>query len=1290
MMKRSTSSLERGVQLEMEYGRMGKPAAWSYDDFDEEPEDDTPVSFPKLKRFAKNIFFKTFLILVIIANSVFLCLDGYPQTKEWENMLSVANYTFVSFFAFEMLLKLIAFTPYAYLRSYVHKFDLFVVLVSVLELILIDLIGINGELSLSAFRAMRLLRILRLTSEWKKLRLYAYSSLKALSGLGSLALLNLLWLLITSLVGMQLFGGKNFWSRTNFDTFSQAFITSFQLQTAEGWNEIYMEGIQASGGAHGTGMLAGIFFIAVVAFGFYVLFGIILAIAYQNLSDMFPVVELRKLAELEWIRKLDENHQQIKSKIEVKESACFVFSYENGLRKGCNWLVSYKYFDGIIMTCIIMSSLLLAFEDYVDPNAKKNEQLAMFDIIFVAIFTLEMLVKMIAYGVVLHPNSYFRDGWNILDFIIVVSSVASLVVALMKNRNTAEEVSMLTTTLSTSSGSTPPPLQATSGMSGGSVTNVIRVVRTLRVLRPLRTIERFPGLQIVVQSMLDATRRLWGMILFAALVLLCFTVTGVSMFKGRFSYCTDLSIRDPTDCSGNYSYVGDLNQTLIGSRKWETHYLNFDTFKNGLITLVTILGFEDWPVVFHNAADSTLIGKGPIENNRMPTFIFFLVYLVLVGLFFVNIVMAFVVLMYREQAEVLHRKTGLSRSQMSCLKEALHLKQTKDIYHHRRGHKLLDIIDTDKFEMLIVVLVVLNVVVMMMFYQGAPKAYLDSLDIANNVFVGVFVVEMILKMFAYTFWGYFKSGWNVFDFVVVVGSLVDIALASIVDYPISILRVFRAVRLVKLLNHGDTKYLFTTCLQSIASVTYVMVIIGLMIFIYGIVGMVLFARLPLDFETSINPHNNFRNIGSAMLCLVRVMTGESWQTIMKDTHIEDHSRCDLYDPDGSTCGSGINVLYFTSFYLITQLLLLNILVAVIVDNFEFIYQDSSDLQPLHVQAFGDEWRKLDPRGSGTIHHARLINLLKGLDPPFGLGKRCPTFLIHRFLAKLIIPIDRRNHIGYRPTLVAIIRVRMNLWIYEQPTVAQLMGIFTVIAPTVHIEEIEAAAPSRDGNSIQMLYTVCRLQAIFRANKAAKLHPIIPPGFALAKAIAEAEIEQDALREKKFSHAFSTGTLPRRAGWAIRRRASFGSALEGGLSHANAELTSLSEIHEESSFPSRRNSATSLEGRHSGRPEDPDAVGGSDGVGRHDSVISASFDHSLFQPSQPTHSSPPPQTRVARPASVVDPGPMPRRITIALKVAAGNANGDHISGKEHWQKGEEALNKLQTATKLFMAKGYMDV
>lgn len=108
-----------------------------------------------------------------------------------------------------------------------------------------------------------------------------------------------------------------------------------------------------------------------------------------------------------------------------KYSSFFIFSHTNRFRVACHELIHHSYFGNVVLVCILISSGMLAAEDPLNSNSDRNIVLNYFDWFFTSIFTIEISLKTIAFGVILHKGSFCRGYFNLLDILVVCCSLIS-------------------------------------------------------------------------------------------------------------------------------------------------------------------------------------------------------------------------------------------------------------------------------------------------------------------------------------------------------------------------------------------------------------------------------------------------------------------------------------------------------------------------------------------------------------------------------------------------------------------------------------------------------------------------------------------------------------------------------------------------------------------------------------------------------------------------------------------------------------------------------------------------
>nr|XP_054299561.1 voltage-dependent L-type calcium channel subunit alpha-1C isoform X4 [Pongo pygmaeus] len=1064
----------------------------------------------KCRAAVKSNVFYWLVIFLVFLNTLTIASEHYNQPHWLTEVQDTANKALLALFTAEMLLKMYSLGLQAYFVSLFNRFDCFVVCGGILETILVET-KIMSPLGISVLRCVRLLRIFKITRYWNSLSNLVASLLNSVRSIASLLLLLFLFIIIFSLLGMQLFGGKfNFdemqTRRSTFDNFPQSLLTVFQILTGEDWNSVMYDGIMAYGGPSFPGMLVCIYFIILFICGNYILLNVFLAIAVDNLADAESLTSAQKEEEEEKERKklartaspekkqelvekpaveeskeekielksitadgesppttkinmddLQPNENEDKSpypnpeatgeedeeepempvgprprplsELHLKEkavpmpeaSAFFIFSSNNRFRLQCHRIVNDTIFTNLILFFILLSSISLAAEDPVQHTSFRNHILFYFDIVFTTIFTIEIALKMTAYGAFLHKGSFCRNYFNILDLLVVSVSLISF------------------------------------GIQSSAI-NVVKILRVLRVLRPLRAINRAKGLKHVVQCVFVAIRTIGNIVIVTTLLQFMFACIGVQLFKGKLYTCSDSSKQTEAECKGNYiTYKdGEVDHPIIQPRSWENSKFDFDNVLAAMMALFTVSTFEGWPELLYRSIDSHTEDKGPIYNYRVEISIFFIIYIIIIAFFMMNIFVGFVIVTFQEQGEQEYKNCELDKNQRQCVEYALKARPLRRyIPKNQHQYKVWYVVNSTYFEYLMFVLILLNTICLAMQHYGQSCLFKIAMNILNMLFTGLFTVEMILKLIAFKPKHYFCDAWNTFDALIVVGSIVDIAITEVNPaehtqcspsmnaeensrISITFFRLFRVMRLVKLLSRGEgIRTLLWTFIKSFQALPYVALLIVMLFFIYAVIGMQVFGKIALNDTTEINRNNNFQTFPQAVLLLFRCATGEAWQDIMLAC-MPGKKCAPESEPSNSTegetpCGSSFAVFYFISFYMLCAFLIINLFVAVIMDNFDYLTRDWSILGPHHLDEFKRIWAEYDPEAKGRIKHLDVVTLLRRIQPPLGFGKLCPHRVACKRLVSMNMPLNSDGTVMFNATLFALVRTALRIKTEEGPS-----------------------------------------------------------------------------------------------------------------------------------------------------------------------------------------------------------------------------------------------------------------
>nr|XP_060639342.1 sodium channel protein type 4 subunit alpha B-like [Anolis sagrei ordinatus] len=630
------------------------------------------------------------------------------------------------------------------------------------------------------------------------------------------------------------------------------------------------------------------------------------------------------------------------------------------LRKTCYQIVEHNWFESFIVFMILLSSGALAFEDiYLTEKPKVRMVLEYADKIFTYIFILEMLLKWVAYGF----HKYFTNAWCWLDFLIVDVSLVTLI----------------------------------ANLAGKSEIGPMKSLRTLRALRPLRALSRFEGMRVVVNALLGAIPSIMNVLLVCLIFWLIFSIVGVSLFAGKFGKCVNMTEANSTINDALIKTMTDCNKKNNTRLYWTTVKVNFDNVGSGYLSLLQVATFKGWMDIMYAAVDSGETEHQPKFENNQYMYLYFVIFIVFGSFFTLNLFVGVIIDNFNQQKKKFGGEdifmTEEQKKYYNAMKKLGSKKPQKPIPRPLNKYQgfIFDIATHQAFDISIMVLICLNMVTMMVETdeQSAEKTYV--LSKINVLFITVFTAECVMKLVALRYY-YFTNGWNIFDLVVVIMSIVGSVLSGIVvSFSPTLFRVIRLVRIGRILRlirsaRGIRTLLFAL-MMSLPALFNIGLLLFLVMFIYAIFAMANFAYVKM--EAGIDDMFNFKTFGNSMLCLFQITTSAGWDGLLSPILNTGPPFCDPNPiSQRGDCGNpALGIMFFVTYIIITFLIVVNMYIAVILENFNVATEESTEpLGDDDFEMFYEVWEKFDPLATQFIPYAKLSDFANTLAAPLRIPK----------------------------------------------------------------------------------------------------------------------------------------------------------------------------------------------------------------------------------------------------------------------------------------------------------------
>jgi hypothetical protein len=876
-------------------------------------------------------WFTHIVSFIVLLNCVVLASDHYGINQTTADILEAVNLSCTLLFVVEMALKIIGLGHRRYAEDSFNLFDAFLVVSSLVELALGDDAG-----GISVFRALRIFRIIKLTSSLKNFKIVIMTIMSVLPEIANFSCLIALFVFFYSVLGLHLFGGTFIDTeedpRSHFDNFGWSVVTVFQILTGENWNTVMYDAM------NNNGSMSFLYFVSLTVIGGYILLNLFLAVLLLKTMNAFnpKPLNLRMYYFLNRLKQpdvyLDPNATEDDEVFILAGRSLFVLDQHSEVRKYLKRVLSTPRFKNLIMISIFISSIALAVEEpdvrrgICCPNLK--EIIEALDVVFTVVFTVEMLMKVICLGLFCESEyGYLRSSWNILDMAIVISSIVSLI---LKDSNVGW----------------------------------VRTFRILRALRPLRVVQRIPELRIVVNSLFKSLPTLANVMLVILIVMFIFGILFVQLYKGKFYHC-DVD----GEASGMFSLTDCIGTTVAASGEmvslaWVKPPFSYDNVGESVITLFEVATLEMWLDMMYMSIDARGVGLEPEEWNNPIAAIFYLIFIVLSSWFLLQLLTGAIVTEYNKLNDEAGGKAFQSERQKRLVAKMVlvHKAEVLEPKYEWQARMQKNFTKTSTFQDVVAACIALNIAVMCLSYADQSKEYLETLDLFNGIFTVFFACESAVKIAAEGK-HYFGDGWNLYDLFVVVVTLSELMYTAVVgsnaqEIPgATVLRVFRIARIFRLFARFERlMVLVHTVIFALPTFVNVGGLLLLIFFIYAVLGMHLLGTI--EQGEMLNDYANFSNFGLSLLTVYRMATGESWNGIMYDCEVNPPD-C---DPDvvGIACGAPlVAILYFVSFQLIGQFVMLNLFIAVVLENFHTTNEKrETSITPEMFNTFQDCWTSI--------------------------------------------------------------------------------------------------------------------------------------------------------------------------------------------------------------------------------------------------------------------------------------------------------------------------------------------
>ena len=727
----------------------------------------------------------------------------------------------------------------------------------------------------------------------------------------------------------------------------------------------------------------------------------------------------------------------------IWNSSLFIFHRNSKIRILCRYLVNLHEFSLIVKFFIIINTIILCFDSkWLDTKSTEKYIINIFDYVLTTFFVLECLLRIISDDFIFQTpiqtslkdknsklskllvfdnqnennddfermdenermksfrnslnkiknrKTYLSDPYNFIDFVCVIVSVIDL--------------------FSTNK------------------TGILFIFMTaLRCLKPIRLISKSKNLKILMSVLYNSIFSMLSAIILMILCILILSIFGLYLFNAKTSKICSLGLDYLTqeDCLKNNGY-------------WVSNPNGYKTILYAFKITFFLLTTENWSKLMRDIFLLT-------ENDTI-SFVFFPICVIILYFIIIKIIPSILVYSFREVEKDDTNYENLTDAEVQWVKVQIDMSQNKpttSLFNISKGSKTLkqlyEFINNRYYIYTIQILSLLNI--FLAFFKIDDFSFISYvMDILFSIIVVIFTLEIILKMIVYG--DSFKNFWNIFDLVIVIlndiSCIITVLMhrtnlisSDILNTSSIIVSIFSFVRVLRIIPKFEflRKYslVLVDIIKKFSGISFLMLIITI---IYANIGTNIFGLLP--YRKYVNRVNNFENFLGSFIILLEILTGGDWNMMMNEMlyhdcrvknssiylndyycvnysiicydngyinhsflgYVKEHSdvifgnntNFDLRNNINAyhlSCGSDFSYIFFISYIMICQVILLCFFTMIILNNFEKATKKQEKKGNL-ISRFINLWIEYDENCKLLVEPHEFVLIFKELPPPYGVN-----------------------------------------------------------------------------------------------------------------------------------------------------------------------------------------------------------------------------------------------------------------------------------------------------------------